>query len=284
VPENTSQASLEERVLTWLSKQGYPFELTVGELLRTAGWEVEYGRLYIDPSTGKTREIDVLATTRYGSKEHQSAIYFKLAIECKTSRDKPWIVFSSPIDSLFQAVPLSLFPGDLAQLAILDALPDDPSQWSILNLGPRLGHGITTAFSEGKKGDPSTAYAAVQGALSAAAALNAEDEKFALGMGGTNFSVVGIVMPLVVLEGSLFEYSINDGDPQLQPASVLRVIGPNPGRLGDASHVTLMTHEGLREHAAQFAEEAAEIAARLHAGARKVVAQFIETRKTSKNV
>jgi hypothetical protein len=81
--------SLEPRLRAWIDTQGYPIELRTAEALRSssAGWS--HGRTYLDPNTGKAREIDLIG---YFDRAN-CAIH--VVFECKHSRDKPWVVFAT---------------------------------------------------------------------------------------------------------------------------------------------------------------------------------------------
>ena len=46
--DGTDKPSLVEKVERWATGQGYPFELTVGQQLRQAGWNVQHVQFYTD--------------------------------------------------------------------------------------------------------------------------------------------------------------------------------------------------------------------------------------------
>ena len=57
------ESAEREAVDKWLASTGHPVESAVARALESAGFEVDLGRLYRDPDTGVTREIDVVART-----------------------------------------------------------------------------------------------------------------------------------------------------------------------------------------------------------------------------
>ena len=59
----------------------FSFELTILNLLRSAGLECEHGGLYEDPATSKTREFDIRAVHVNGH------FRVRLAVECKNIRE-----------------------------------------------------------------------------------------------------------------------------------------------------------------------------------------------------
>lgn len=88
-PKPEPSDSFERRVLKWLRETGRPLELRVGRELRRRQWLPRHGHWYADPITGKQRELDTLASKTWASSHGFVAFY--LAIECKSSREKPWV-------------------------------------------------------------------------------------------------------------------------------------------------------------------------------------------------
>lgn len=82
------QASVQE----WLEAQGYPLEMRTAAAFRLAGFRAVQGVYYQDPETDAWREIDVVADI---PEVYRSARIVFVA-ECKSSRDKPWLLFTSP--------------------------------------------------------------------------------------------------------------------------------------------------------------------------------------------
>jgi hypothetical protein len=82
---------LVDRIRSWIRQSGYPLEMATAKTFRaTSALHVDSGRFYKDPTTGKVREVDVVATWRglgFGS-----WIAFLFVVECKTSAD-PWVIF-----------------------------------------------------------------------------------------------------------------------------------------------------------------------------------------------
>lgn len=90
-------STLEERVQAWLSKQGFPLEMEVASIARDIGFDVAQSECYVDPETGEAREIDlVLSKTTLSEVEGAGLMSYSLRVECKSSKDKPWLMFSSP--------------------------------------------------------------------------------------------------------------------------------------------------------------------------------------------
>ncbi len=84
-------APLRDKVQNWLETQGYPLEMRAASIFRTAGFQVVQSDTYVDPESGKVREIDLVCS----HDDRVGLASTKIVVECK-SGDKPWIVFSSP--------------------------------------------------------------------------------------------------------------------------------------------------------------------------------------------
>lgn len=76
----------DEEALAALLRSGYMLETRVESLLRNRGWFAEPNSGYIDPTTGKGRELDVYAVagSKIGVENGRSSYVFqRLLIECQ---------------------------------------------------------------------------------------------------------------------------------------------------------------------------------------------------------
>jgi hypothetical protein len=223
---------LANMIRGWLEKSGFPFELRLGHALRAQGFTVIQGAYFRDPLTGVTREIDLYAShfrsTMPPGRLHQlgvpgSGLRLQLVIECKSSRDKPWVVFSAP-RGLSGLPPLTSTRGVVAQDLLLHTAPGTPGAEWVQNLPDRIGHGAVRAFADGKSGDPSGAYAALQGVAAATTAIAADADR---ALAARRLSGVAVPVPVIVLDGPLFEYYF---DPErgevLEPVDRAYVVAP----------------------------------------------------------
>lgn len=140
-------------VQSWLDEQGFPLEMKTASAFRSAGFEVRQSSYYIDPESGKGREIDVLATDPDPYMIGATRIVF--VIECKTSK-KPWLLLQSP-DTLIGYLRYAAF-GVLSESALKAFLQHQ--EW-IENLPwlkkpPLAGYAFRQAL-----GDKDVAYSAV---------------------------------------------------------------------------------------------------------------------------
>jgi hypothetical protein len=155
---------MQDEVIKWLKKQGYPLEMRVASAMRQTGLWVRQSTHYIDLESSKSREIDVLATERepYGIAE----IHF--VIECKAS-NKPWILFTSPftLDNFNRLSAFGIFSKD-ARSALVDHFFSkslDPSlKW--MKKDGRVGYNLTPAFCSGEDASYQAACSVIKASMS----------------------------------------------------------------------------------------------------------------------
>ena len=157
------------RVRTWLESQGYPFEMKVAQQLRSAGARIIQSEYYQDPEQPEvSREIDLVAS--WSRSEERNIGRVSLAVECKLSASKPWIVFSSRrrLAGPAQVVQRAATPFGASFLNKVKEFRETQSL-PLIQLPGRVGYGIREALSD--KTD--VAYQAIMSAAKAASALPA---------------------------------------------------------------------------------------------------------------
>ena len=86
-------SELPEKVKAWLSGEGYPLEFATANTFERADFETRQGMYLSMPKTNAFREIDVVASRVV--QNDQVSCRVSIVVECKWSRDKPWVVFTS---------------------------------------------------------------------------------------------------------------------------------------------------------------------------------------------
>ena len=84
------EISLDEKVKRWVEKEGYPLEFSTAHKFKKRRFSVEQSYFAKDEN-GKAREVDVLATANVPI--GRSFLRIKHVVECKWSKDKPWVLF-----------------------------------------------------------------------------------------------------------------------------------------------------------------------------------------------
>ncbi len=110
---------LMEKVGKGIAKSGFPLEMEIGNVLRSANWYTEHSPHYFD--------IDELQYREYDIKASRSGNIFdtQLYIECKRSSDKQWVFYVPERYEAIYVQDLRFFPikkgiqfrSDLARLS-----------------------------------------------------------------------------------------------------------------------------------------------------------------------
>jgi hypothetical protein len=230
----TSAEHLHKSLLDWVRREGYPFELEVAGRFGAAGWRVELSQPFRDPESDTTREIDIIATFPILGRGS-----FSFAIECKTSREKPWVAFATDRRSFRGDENYDFAPWALASLALIFGSDEHWLQRDY----DCAAVSISQAFRD--RGIDN-AYAAIQAARSAAIAINERNEECFPNAQEYALAHLHVVVPLVVLDGQLFLFHSSGEEQSLREVSMVQV--PAWQRWMSHDHpliVTIVTREGL---------------------------------------
>lgn len=114
-----SDDALKKSLRSDIAKTGYVSEMIAAGIFGKAGWQV-YDHLYfLDKEENKGREIDLSAIYTHTEINLKRSLTVKvgLSVEVKKAASKPWVVFTSPLNSPLDAVE-NLFETSLIRLHI----------------------------------------------------------------------------------------------------------------------------------------------------------------------
>jgi len=197
---SNTRGNLEDEVAKWLESQGYPLEMEVASEFQKNGFKVHQSSYFNDPDTGKSREIDVVATKVIYTGDTFAVIRF--VIECKSSKNKPWVVFTRDnevIDFEYSNWYVVNQRGWDYMLHSSIAGKLEKHELSY-HKGIEIGYGITQAFTSG---EDVTFKALNSVAKCAVAYIEVAKSK--------KYDVVEIVIPIIVIEGDLLEARLKKG-------------------------------------------------------------------------
>src|SRR5262249_22948658 len=101
---------LHARVDEWLQNQGFPLEFRTARALSVEGrLRAVQGTYVRDPITYQLREVDVVASIHLEATDVICRV--SVVAECKWSRKKPWILFTSPNAGLSREEGISYLVG-----------------------------------------------------------------------------------------------------------------------------------------------------------------------------
>jgi hypothetical protein len=211
--DDASDKTLEAGILGWLNQEGFPTEFQTANLFRKHGFTSRQG-IHVRADRGAApREVDVLATL---DRRTSSGVLLRceFVVECKWSKDKPWIVFTSPTSRLHPAACIAQTMSSALGSAALWLLAgaENCQALSLFEVSDTPGFGGRQAFS--KSND--IFYAALASVTGAATSIASEYDqgrrKGALPQQAT------IVFPIVVVDGDIFKasYDAEKGDMRLE--------------------------------------------------------------------
>jgi hypothetical protein len=211
---------LKTKIAGWLETKGYPLEMAVARAFRERPFRVHQSHFFIDPKTSKNREIDVLVS-RQGDIDGR-IIRIVFVIECKKSRDKPWVVFTDSSTHLADSSRVCQRAASPFGKKLLAAFAMDPllAETGIFGIPKRSGYAVTTALGDDKEDGKDRAYYAISSVAMATSALTKLLHQTPL---------AAVFFPIVVLDGHLFDCHLgHDSETVVEELSKVVLLWRNP--------------------------------------------------------
>jgi hypothetical protein len=214
-----SMSELKDKVSEWLGKGGYPLEMRVAQRLQRAGFGVVQSEYYEDPESGKWRETDVIAYEHHQGKTCRAI--FSLVVECKSAKDKPWVLFTAT-DPYPKQLSVSRRASTEVGRSVLNilSLNGELRRSALFAVPERPGYGLTIAL---RNNEQDAAYEALQSVCKAALGIVARHGAIA------TENILPFAWPVIVINAPLFE-SYLDSNGALQTESIEKglLIWKNP--------------------------------------------------------
>jgi len=221
--------TLENRLSKWLETQGYPLEMRVERVLRKAGFKTIPSDYYIDLQSHDSREIDIYA---HRQRDIEKTLFrVSICVECKSSKEKPWVVFTSEEVSLAAPACVVQRASTPHGRAFLTSVCQNKNvqDLSMFQLPRRPAYSITQAFTSGND----VAYSACL-SVSKCASSKANEDNQRL----QRRAIAEIVIPIIVIEGKLFEsYLTEEGETVVTEIKSSTLLWRN--RLTNAAHTII---------------------------------------------
>jgi len=226
-------------VEAWLTHQGYGFEHETAEAFRRAGFTASLGRTYIDPNSGRPRDIDVVAEVALS----RAPAHIYVVAECKASAIGAWVIRESQLpwnEDLWLPISTVDLESELheAEATIAEMLPAGESH------GP-------TAFAVVEavdNGDRDAAYSALSQAVSAARGWL------------VRAATPSIALPIVVVDTPLYTLRYDKaGKADLEEVKQRRVLWPDPGPRSRTA-VDIVSRRALPGHTVELRHQLGRLA------------------------
>jgi hypothetical protein len=216
--------TMEQKILNWLSKHGFPFEMRVAQKMSARTFQVTQSPYYSDFQTGEPREIDLLcrlyALYEPPKEIAMSELELFCAVECKAS-GSPWVVFKQTEANSWNTDQVI---ASRTGRKLLQKTRKGLKGSGIETSARSAGYGVREAFA-----DSDRAFTALMQALKASEATivdaNSIEEK--LNTGGDDFVNIysALALPVVAITAPLFECTLDEGgDPKLQTVDLSSVV------------------------------------------------------------
>jgi len=207
---------MEERIREWLETQGYPLEMKVARLFRARRFRIVQSEYYKDAETGAQRETDV--TARLECQCDGIFVRIEFVIECKSTPDKPWVLFTGGRGLADPARVAQRAASKLGSKALMQLCQrKDIQDLALFQMHERSAYGITQAFTTGSD----ITFASATSVSKATAAEIAEADAYSLAVE----PICLIVIPLIVINAELAEAYLDDNGDLVVARDTLNAIG-----------------------------------------------------------
>jgi hypothetical protein len=189
---NQIKKSIEE----WLLSQGYPLEMRVANEWRNSGFHVVQSSYYFDPENTSLREIYIIASYE----DWTGCINIEFVTECKISKKKPWLLFSShhTLEGFNQLFGFCI-NSNSARKKLIEKGIDTVMRLPWMKKIGRTAYGMTQAFSTGED----ITFKAATSVLKAAIARK---NMFC----SQKWEPFIFVFPVIVIDGLIFDCFLSD--------------------------------------------------------------------------
>lgn len=187
---------LDEKVKQWIDMEGYPLEFSTAHKFKKRRFSVEQSYFAKDKD-GKAREVDVLATLNLPVAH--SFLRIEHVVECKWSKDKPWVLFNDEKRFATSALAAQLISSSAGQaITWLAAGSAEFKDLEIFN-GEGFSFSGRQAFSKGND----LFYQAVQGVVTNCLNIVRSYDDYEFNPDDHILAV--ITLPMIVVDGNLFK-------------------------------------------------------------------------------
>ena len=235
--------NLEDKILKWINKEGYPLEMKASQILRKIGFEVGQSIYYLDNESQDSREIDIVAYKYY--KVSNDWVTFSFVIECKSSNDKPWVTFSAKEERLYANDFVIYRDANHWGQEILRGLAVEEKirNLSLFKLNERTAYSTVRAFSEGAD----MTFKAIKSVTKATLALVDK---------GNKTNSYRFFFPIILIDGRLFDCHLDSHDEQvLTELDGVKLVQSTSNDNKRVSILDIMTLNGFEERMSHYMRE-----------------------------
>lgn len=244
--DNTLTDKIEDRVHDWLSRQGYPLEFRTAAVFSKAGFQVQQGEYVSDTRSDKLREIDILADAPRKHVDQPARICY--VVGCKWTKEKPWVIFTSSNKVMAGVAISQTIASELGRLLLWAAAGDSRlNSTRTFEACDKPGFGGRQAFSDGSD----MVFSSLQSVVSAAKAKADNWNKRLEHEQSLTHNIlprIGVILlPVIVIEGRLFEARLSGSDLLIEEVRSSRVHWRGSETWEQIATVDIVTADYLEE-------------------------------------
>ena len=176
--------------------------MAAADAFRQAKFLIRQSSTYVDPESGKGREIDVLAI----DPDYFGAVDIGFVLECKSS-SRPWVIFTSEdAYAHYNRIHAFALMTEAARTALFSKLPGFNNDGQLASMkyierSSKGGYGLRQALDGADQ-----AYVAAMSAVKACVHLAAEQEV-------VSYKPAALYFPVIVVDSPIFECTLQaDGE------------------------------------------------------------------------
>jgi hypothetical protein len=238
----------------------------VADTLSANGFTVQQAQYFVDASTGKSREIDVIATYSAWIPSPSTTIAVNIIAECKYSRHKPWVLLTTedaPQCHIVGTASARVCANEIGRTLTANLSENEKAIASLPFLaGPKnSAYSALTAFRNNESATDE-AYAAPLSVAKACRALaqTTGTEQARVLEKALGYNNCSIWVPAVVVAGSMFSAHL-EGPSELSvnPIEWGRLLLRNPDTGSTETAVDILTAKALDSYALAIVQSVSEL-------------------------
>jgi hypothetical protein len=249
---DSDENELANKVSQWVNDEGYPLEYFAANVFRRKGFRTTQGD-YARDNDDTPREIDICADMTCRTDASSGLIRAYNIVECKWTKSKPWVVFTSPTTTMMQsAVAAQTISSEIGQAAMWAKAGDSDLTGLPLFSSPECGgFNGRQALSKGQD----KFYDSIRSVVSATNAIAHGYNRYLKTDNMPRACVVAF--PVIVIDGHLFaaSYSADSDDIQLEIKDQIRCHWRGSAHSPFLTTIDIVTKKGLADFVDQRAKD-----------------------------
>lgn len=246
--------NLQRNVEEWINKEGIPLEYLTSSIYRKNNFRVQQGNYIID--NDKPREIDVAASLDFNL-DPNSTLRISNIVECKWTKDKPWVVFTSP--STIMSIPATITQGFGSYVgdSLLWHMAGEHSLKTLNLFNREKPNGFSGRQALVNNGD--LFYNTIQSLIAKTKIKISEHDKSSK---LAPFKLIEVAFATIVIDGTLFETSFNDRTQkiELEEVNYSRIQWKGSSIVKFNAIVDIVTKDYLSDYVLQMKNDFVQIA------------------------